>query len=661
MSVLIICDNDTSADVDGVLQLAEMFGAANLNQCSVLCVTDPNVAASALVMSQIRDFYGYSAVPCGRALSPVENSTPYYTPLPSIYPNSFSGNGSNIPDAVLTMRKALATASPNSVILFSGGAFTNYSNLLQSSANYSGDGYGTGLSLVTSAVYTMVCLGGDYVGSPPSGTGEFNFSQDTTATAYVLTNFPRPIIFVGVTFGGSMSTGATLWTNRPSIDVAQYCLGQQVGSPNTRLSYDNLAFLYAIRGVTGGPSNYNYFVVNGPGVNSFNTSSTVNIFTFGGGGNTGIISYSNGTGNHYYLTKGTATNAQIVGDINSLITTAVSPSQLSPIFFAQINETSGASISDSTGTVVNGTIAGSTPPTFGDHYLDFSGSTSGSNGNVSWTDAQTTAYAFNSSQSFTAVCSLNQRSGGGTYQALFQRSRDGSPNGNLGIPPFWGIFVQPPGTVITLTDGTTANSPDLSAPSTGTWFTCCGGYDANNHLAFTGDVQAQSIGYNSISSNVNQAGSNGFMRIGNDGSPNEYSVSYEGNFRIYSFVLTYAQMSQCHVEPIRAYTSTDGTKVSVVLPLYLRQTFTTDNTGWYIVSGGSQVSVSSASVSGQTITLSMGSAIKMSQNVSIGYFNGATVDSGSQRLLNFGSFSVSNNSNITSSSSSSLSLLGVGV
>jgi hypothetical protein len=664
--VIIIADNDFSGDCDGPMQMAMLFGSIDQGWGTALCVSDAINEVSAFAFATQMLYYGkYASVTLGRWTGSVHvadgldrsygdsSGTSIATNYPT--PPGLAGSGIGIADAVGNMRLALSLASASSVVMFTGGPLSNYATLLQSGINHNGDGLPSGYSLVSAAVKLLVVMGGDYPNSAGlAGGAEYNFSNDTNSANYVASNWPTPIVFCGYTLGATFNVGALIQVNRPPDDITAYCLTTQVGPGGTRSSWDACAFLYALTGENyNGTNNFSLF---GPGVNSVNGATGANSFSGGSSGAT-IANYGNvGQGVHYYLLQGTATTAQVTTAIDLLIASATSPSQPTPLFFAKINETSGTSIADSgsnASTHGSGTITGSTPPTFGDHYLDFTASTLGSNGQVAWTDANTTDLGFDATHPFTAVASMALVGGTeGNYATIFQRNRDGTVTGgdSSGLPPFWTIYTGAfnGGKVgLTLSDGSNFSQPLGPLANTSTWLTVAAGQDIVNNNVFMNWNTATTLGGANASPLLNTVGTGGgHLTIGNDGTPNEFTCHQIGNLRIYNTVLTRGQHSQCHFEPIEATVPTAGTTIQVVMPLYLRPPFTTSRGGWWVFVNGVRagLAASAPSASGQTITLTMANVIHSGQTVTLAYYNGATVDSSSQRLQNFASFGVTNNS-----------------
>jgi hypothetical protein len=324
VSNLVIADNDFGSDCENPLQLAEQWALQSAGEVNILVVANDENDASALQTSQSRDFYGHSSVPVGRYIGTLfaptnpGGFTPFPNTFPGPYPDSFGGDGANIPDAVALMRTALNAAAAKSVTIYCAGPLSNISALLDSAANYGGDGLGTGLSLATAKCLKMVVMGGNI----PSGSGEYNFVTDKASTYNAITNWPRPIVFLDFYFGTLIQVGASLWGGSiPADDLSLYCLFTEQGTNGSREAWDTMAFLYAVRGDTDPAAGTNYYKVHGPGLNTITLATGANSYALSGT-DTGIIDYADGTGNHYYLQRGQATLNQIRDDINALIAAA---------------------------------------------------------------------------------------------------------------------------------------------------------------------------------------------------------------------------------------------------------------------------------------------------------------------------------------------------
>jgi Inosine-uridine preferring nucleoside hydrolase len=176
---------------------------------------------------------------------------------------------SNYPDAVTTLRTALAAAANGNVTYVSTGFLTNLAALLRSSP----DAFSplTGAQLVTAKVAEIVIMGGDY----PMGRGEFNFAGDPAAAAYVFANSPVAITGTGASLGASIMVRPPRAPNG-ATDPFSYALSLE-GAADTG-GYDPLAVDYAVMGLQG-----NYTVAGPGGVNTVDPSSGDNSWSATGG------------------------------------------------------------------------------------------------------------------------------------------------------------------------------------------------------------------------------------------------------------------------------------------------------------------------------------------------------------------------------------------
>jgi pyrimidine-specific ribonucleoside hydrolase len=146
---------------------------------------------------------------------------------------------SNYPDAVTTLRTALAAAANGSVTYVSTGFLTNLAALLQSFP----DAFSplTGAQLVTAKVVEIVIMGGDY----PTGSDEFNFAGDPASAPFVFANSPVAITGTGASLGASITVRPPSASNG-ATDPFSYALSLE-GAASTG-GYDPLAVHYAVMG-----------------------------------------------------------------------------------------------------------------------------------------------------------------------------------------------------------------------------------------------------------------------------------------------------------------------------------------------------------------------------------------------------------------------------
>ena len=176
---------------------------------------------------------------------------------------------SNYPDAVTTLRTALAAAANGSVTYVSTGFLTNLAALLRSHP----DAFSplTGAQLVTAKVVEIVIMGGDY----PMGRGEFNFAGDPASAAYVFANSPVAITGTGASLGASITVRPPSAPNG-ATDPFSYALSLE-GAADTG-GYDPLAVHYAVMGLQD-----NYTVAGLGGVNTVDSSNGDNSWSATGG------------------------------------------------------------------------------------------------------------------------------------------------------------------------------------------------------------------------------------------------------------------------------------------------------------------------------------------------------------------------------------------
>jgi inosine-uridine nucleoside N-ribohydrolase len=160
----------------------------------------------------------------------------------------------DVPNSVVLYRQLLDKQPNQSVTIVSVGFLTNLSDLIDTPANFNGDGImKTGLQLVYEKVSQWVVMGGRY----PNGT-EFNFARGGDAsngvgpfTQNTVTNWPTPVVFLGAEIGAGIRTGRELASTPADNPVrVAYESFFATRSENDRPSWDQTAVLYAVRGAS---------------------------------------------------------------------------------------------------------------------------------------------------------------------------------------------------------------------------------------------------------------------------------------------------------------------------------------------------------------------------------------------------------------------------
>jgi inosine-uridine nucleoside N-ribohydrolase len=167
-------------------------------------------------------------------------------------------------------RKVLSAQKDQSVVIVTVGFLSNLETLLKSGP----DQYSklSGKELVAKKVKKWVAMAGGF----PEGN-EFNINQHASASAYVINNWPTPILFSGFEIGVKIMTGnkvATQGTKGSPVQWAyHYCLSNYENRQSVnRNSWDHTAVLCAVRN----PEDYFYVIGNGTFVCNPDGSNTWN-------------------------------------------------------------------------------------------------------------------------------------------------------------------------------------------------------------------------------------------------------------------------------------------------------------------------------------------------------------------------------------------------
>ncbi len=242
--VPIIYDTDMSGDVDDVGALGILNKLTNLGEARMLaCVTNNGVPEKAIggTIKAINTYYGNGDVPIG-----TYHGTKYAA-MGSAYDgkirDEFAKNeppDDQLPTALHIYRSTLNGQPDGSVTVVSVGFLVNLEELLKSPAD--ADSPLSGLDLVKKKVKQIVIMGGAY----PSGE-EWNFSGADVgpSSAYVVENWPTPMLFSGFEIGQGITTGAKI-KDCPATDPVRRAY-ELYNNFQGRSSWDLTAVLAAVR------------------------------------------------------------------------------------------------------------------------------------------------------------------------------------------------------------------------------------------------------------------------------------------------------------------------------------------------------------------------------------------------------------------------------
>jgi inosine-uridine nucleoside N-ribohydrolase len=250
----IIYDTDFGPDIDDVAALAILHNLADNGEANILAaMVSSSHYWSPGGIDAVNTYYGRPNIPIGgRHISPRPGGHAYVKTLAnSNYGNDIK-SADDVPNSVVLYRQLLNKQPNQSVTIVSVGFLTNLSDLIDTPANYNGDGImKTGLQLVREKVEKWVVMGGRY----PEGT-EFNFARGGEAsngvgpfTLNAVTKWPTPIVFLGAEIGAGIRTGLEL-ANIPADNPVRVAYESffATRSENDRPSWDQTAVLYAVRG-----------------------------------------------------------------------------------------------------------------------------------------------------------------------------------------------------------------------------------------------------------------------------------------------------------------------------------------------------------------------------------------------------------------------------
>lgn len=298
--VPLIIDTDMSTDVDDVLAIAMAHALVDLGEAELVAVVhNTGLPTGAGAISVINHFYGRDDVLIGAYKGNFDNpefsemlddtgrtvSGPYVDKM-LLFPSPIRNN-TQVPTAVEVYRAALASQLDHSVVIANIGFNLNMAALLQSGPDAASTL--TGIELVARKVKAAYVMGGQYPTSFGGGGGyegdsyEWNFGGGCkyhakscpvtpAATAYVVRNWPAPMVFLG------FEVGNVIYTGRPLIDDTLPCpsANSDLQSPvrqafvdylpwnevaPVRQSWDPATVLVAVRGVG------RFFDLSAPGTN----------------------------------------------------------------------------------------------------------------------------------------------------------------------------------------------------------------------------------------------------------------------------------------------------------------------------------------------------------------------------------------------------------
>lgn len=254
LPVPVIFDTDMESDVDDVGALAMLHSLADSGEAEILGVmVGAKNPWSVLCADRINTYFGRANLPLGQLKGTGRDTTSRYAQeMAQEFPGTLH-SADDAPDAVDQYRAILASQPDDSVVIVSVGYLTNMRDLLASEPDAHSDL--DGQALVEKKVQVWVCMGGEF----PSGR-EANLRGDIPASIEAIDNWPTEIIFAGWEVGRML----TAFHIRNLPDSNPVRRAYELFDHIPHYSWDQVAALYAARGIDNGPSS-SHWELSDPG------------------------------------------------------------------------------------------------------------------------------------------------------------------------------------------------------------------------------------------------------------------------------------------------------------------------------------------------------------------------------------------------------------
>jgi hypothetical protein len=244
--VRLIFDTDMDTDVDDAGALAMLHALAGNGEVEILAVMVSSLYPwSAPAADVINHYYGRPHLPIGSPKgqgATLDRTYRYAREIAHEFPHRVRSND-EAHDAARLYRRILAQQPDRSVVVLTVGYMTNLLDLLRTGPDEHSPL--SGCELVAQKVKLWVCQGGRYPSHlDPRPFG--NFKPHAEAIVVAARDWPTPITFNGT--GDDVQTGSLL-RGTPRDNPVRRAYEHYLGNATTRSSWDQLALLYAARGL----------------------------------------------------------------------------------------------------------------------------------------------------------------------------------------------------------------------------------------------------------------------------------------------------------------------------------------------------------------------------------------------------------------------------
>lgn len=204
----LIFDTDMGNDVDDTLALGMIHALESRGHCRLIAVTSTkDNPLSAPFIDAVNTFYGRGGVPVGGVRGGVTPEKGKYLGIIEItdggkprYPHDLQ-SGSDAPDAVSVLRKALAAEADGSVAIAQVGFSSNLAKLLDSPADAISPLNGRDLVAKKARVLSLMFGAFKEISGKKNPHREYNVIKDIPAAKKLVAEWPGAMVFSGYEIG----------------------------------------------------------------------------------------------------------------------------------------------------------------------------------------------------------------------------------------------------------------------------------------------------------------------------------------------------------------------------------------------------------------------------------------------------------------------------
>ncbi len=266
--VQLIFDTDMGNDIDDALALAMIHALQSRAECELLAVTvTKDHTQAGPFVDLINTFYGRPDIPIGVVKNGMAKEQSKYTVLADHkngsrqrYPHDLLSS-QDAPDALTVLRKTLAAAKDNSVVIAQVGFSTNLSRLMDTPPDELSPL--SGMDLIKAKVHHLEVMAGSFTAIGDNKRFlEYNVIIDIPNAKKILEVWPSDVIVSGFEIGIALPYPARSilhdfnYVDKHPIPVAYQLYNP---TPHERPTWDLTSVLHAVR------PNRDYFDLSPPG------------------------------------------------------------------------------------------------------------------------------------------------------------------------------------------------------------------------------------------------------------------------------------------------------------------------------------------------------------------------------------------------------------